>query len=528
MYVIQCLMILWLSGGVWSNPGKYENEVCRGNTACTLSVRTKALISNDSCWVCHLLHATPAVHPYRPGNYSPCAAALTPECPDGNCPDGQEGLKDRVLLNKLLTVMSLIWAKDTNQVLDQDQFSRRTAIKDLPEELRSSVTEFPGSLWVWEGPKGDKVYYPATNCTAFVHEGEVLVPEGEHTTQVITVTETPGVVCVRLRGRENKTYQHLGDSDCEVYWNLYHVLMPVENSMFDGILITSNDLVRPFFRLRFADFSLPHGYWWVCGNKAYSRWPRFATGSCYVGAVSPSIAVHPSHSLFKTPRSMGRHKRDLDQVDTYGNHLKHTWLGYDVFNGYVMENPWTARGEGIGLSASLWGGVSASLMKINYLAWALQNVANDTAVSVALVGHDLKLMRTELMSHRLALDILLAEKGGLCHVVNTSCCFLVPDHYENYTHLAEELRGLVPQPPTPTTLDLVFEDWANFLGHVTTGFLMSLVKMFLPFLIPVILLYLGFTLLRVLIACVRSRLAAAKARPQATQFVQLITLKRRA
>ena len=48
------------------------------------------------------------------------------------------------------------------------------------------------------------------------------------------------------------------------------------------------------------------------------------------------------------------------------------------------------------------------------------------------------------MQHQVALDIVLAEKGGLCVLFNTTCCTYIPDniHSSNMTDALEVLKQL--------------------------------------------------------------------------------------
>jgi len=51
----------------------------------------------------------------------------------------------------------------------------------------------------------------------------------------------------------------------------------------------------------------------------------------------------------------------------------------------------------------------------------LEEVANATAEAVAEVNRELIALRTVALQNRLALDYLLASKGGTCALIGTEC-----------------------------------------------------------------------------------------------------------
>ncbi|KAL6467787.1 hypothetical protein MHYP_G00234640 [Metynnis hypsauchen] len=46
----------------------------------------------------------------------------------------------------------------------------------------------------------------------------------------------------------------------------------------------------------------------------------------------------------------------------------------------------------------------------------------------------------------MALDPLLAREGGVCKVLNTLCCFSLPDYYNNITSLIDYMRNSIRPP----------------------------------------------------------------------------------
>uniref|UniRef100_A0A3B3ZEQ0 Uncharacterized protein n=1 Tax=Periophthalmus magnuspinnatus TaxID=409849 RepID=A0A3B3ZEQ0_9GOBI len=63
-----------------------------------------------------------------------------------------------------------------------------------------------------------------------------------------------------------------------------------------------------------------------------------------------------------------------------------------------------------------WG--TRSLNKISGLAWSILQLANETESGLTLVNAEMVAIRTAVIQPRLVLDILLAEKGGVCKLIN--------------------------------------------------------------------------------------------------------------
>lgn len=103
----------------------------------------------------------------------------------------------------------------------------------------------------------------------------------------------------------------------------------------------------------------------------------------------------------------------------------------DRYSGYVLSDPWTTPGANIGWSLFLGEGTTAALNKIKGLAWQVLMLTNETEAALTLINYELAMVRVTVIQNRLALDLLLAEKGGVCRVLNTSCCFHIPDNHVN-------------------------------------------------------------------------------------------------
>uniref|UniRef100_A0A3B4DT81 ERVV2 protein n=1 Tax=Pygocentrus nattereri TaxID=42514 RepID=A0A3B4DT81_PYGNA len=70
-------------------------------------------------------------------------------------------------------------------------------------------------------------------------------------------------------------------------------------------------------------------------------------------------------------------------------------------------------------------------------------LANETEKALTLVNTEMAAIRQAVLQNRMALDLLLAKEGGVCKVLNTSCCFSLPDYYRNMSDLIAHMRASI-------------------------------------------------------------------------------------
>lgn len=389
----------------------------------------------------------------------------------------------------MLTMMDSVWLNETGE-----QTYRRFGNFDNDKIEPELVSPWPVSLTTDQTiPHTAK---PFTVCNA----NNLPLKQSQRDLETQLVPRALGHVCLSIKAHPNDhtVRKQLGPSKCQYYLNATYGWDEPDNireeytqSIFGPeaqratkIYSTGIYLGGKYFpRIRFSsiptsnlNFALPMGLYWVCGVTAYTSWPDRAIGTCYIAAVTPAMYnLHKEH--FSSNKSH-RHKRGM----TY------TPGGMTKYNGYVMANPWTGQGATVGLTFSLWGRVIAALQKIKGLAFEVQGIANETANAMTSMNSEIKHMRSELFTQRLALDLVFAQERGLCKVVNTSCCFLIPDEYDGISKYIENLRHAIPNPPLPTAFDNFLNDFEDRFGATMSKILMAALRFGLPFLVPVIVL----------------------------------------
>lgn len=151
---------------------------------------------------------------------------------------------------------------------------------------------------------------------------------------------------------------------------------------------------------------------WTCGGIAHyhldaGEWQ----GCCYPSLISTGTTILSNQGKEITGVGPGKNRTKRHLGDS---------TRPDRYNGYQTADPWTSPWENVGwsLAGLLTGaGTTIVLNKINGLAWQVLSLENDTSYAFQIVGDELKKMREAVIQHRLVLDMLTAEKGGLCKML---------------------------------------------------------------------------------------------------------------
>ncbi|XDV48269.1 hypothetical protein PO909_017714 [Leuciscus waleckii] len=200
---------------------------------------------------------------------------------------------------------------------------------------------------------------------------------------------------------------------------------------------------------------------WVCGDRAYHRLPRKDwSGCCYPALMNVGTSVY-------LPSKVG--KREKRDVKILPEALPNSYAGY------TLTDPWTTPGANIGWSIFLGVGTTVAINKINGLAWTVLAIANSTENAFTLINDEMKQVREALVQNRLVLDMVTAERGGVCKMLGVSCCFNIPDYSDNITNIIEHMRKAVKEPPKATD-----SEWVGWLMSAWSGWFYRIIQTVLP------------------------------------------------
>ena len=80
--------------------------------------------------------------------------------------------------------------------------------------------------------------------------------------------------------------------------------------------------------------------------------------------------------------------------------------------------------------------------RINYVHYNVQRLGNYTEAGFEAVHSQLKATSLMTFQNRIALDFLLAEKGGVCALFGEMCCTFIPNNTDDGGKLTQVIEGL--------------------------------------------------------------------------------------
>ncbi|XP_072439759.1 uncharacterized protein [Chiloscyllium punctatum] len=180
--------------------------------------------------------------------------------------------------------------------------------------------------------------------------------------------------------------------------------------------------------------------WWYCGGRILRpSLPPDWRGIC----VIVQLAI-PFTLAFEKEKAVviknERNKRSL--LDTsFDNRIYLNSIG--VPRG--VPNEFKARNQiAAGFESALfwWVTVNKNVNWINYIFYNQQRFINYTRDAVKGISEQLGAISRMAWDNRLALDMILAEKGGVCVMLGCSCCTFIPNNTAPDGSISRSLRGL--------------------------------------------------------------------------------------
>ncbi len=74
-------------------------------------------------------------------------------------------------------------------------------------------------------------------------------------------------------------------------------------------------------------------------------------------------------------------------------------------------------------------GTTVTINKVNGLAWTVLAIANATENALSMINDEMRHLREAVIQNRLVLDLLTAEKGGVCKMLRLFLSFLTVPLY---------------------------------------------------------------------------------------------------
>uniref|UniRef100_A0A8C7YFR6 Uncharacterized protein n=1 Tax=Oryzias sinensis TaxID=183150 RepID=A0A8C7YFR6_9TELE len=199
--------------------------------------------------------------------------------------------------------------------------------------------------------------------------------------------------------------------------------------------------------------------WIWCGtNQIFDRLPLNAAGQCALTTLILPVSIWPialtgvAPPLTKQPiwRWSKRETGWMGQNDpTYIDSLG---VPRDVPDEDKLVNQVASGFENI----FLWITPNKNVDRINYIHYNVQNLGNYTATSLMA------------FQNRIALDMLLGEKSGVCGIFGDQCCTFIPNNTQaggKLTVAIEGMRTLNKKMKEHSGVDTsMWDDWMKVFG----------------------------------------------------------------
>uniref|UniRef100_A0A1A8GNV3 Novel protein similar to envelope protein (Env), Uncharacterized protein n=1 Tax=Nothobranchius korthausae TaxID=1143690 RepID=A0A1A8GNV3_9TELE len=207
--------------------------------------------------------------------------------------------------------------------------------------------------------------------------------------------------------------------------------------------------------------------WWWCGtHKLYDGFPDNSSGTCALITLILPVSVTPVLPSKYPYRDVDNGLRRKRSLPTFHNPTYIDAIGVPrgVPDEYKLADQVAAGFESI----FLWITPNKNVDRINYIHFNVQLLGNYTRVALEAVHQQLS--KTSLMAfqNRIAVDMLLAEKGGVCAIFGQSCCVFIPNNTAadgSLTKAIDGLRTLTDTMKSHSGVDTtLWESWMDVFG----------------------------------------------------------------
>lgn len=175
------------------------------------------------------------------------------------------------------------------------------------------------------------------------------------------------------------------------------------------------------------------GTYFICGDKGYTWLPQGWSGTCYIAFLLPPTYTAPAdyHEIEPLTVYNRRRRGVIDTEDTAGQEAG------DFFAGVIP----------------FWGPMVNS-RNIRHLTRVVQNTIDATAGALSNLTAEVVADRLMTLQNRIVLDIVLADRGGVCRLISTSCCVFIPNNAPTVYQAIAKLHKMSSQ------LDMDKGEWS--------------------------------------------------------------------
>ncbi|XP_069087146.1 endogenous retrovirus group PABLB member 1 Env polyprotein-like [Pleurodeles waltl] len=142
------------------------------------------------------------------------------------------------------------------------------------------------------------------------------------------------------------------------------------------------------------------GTYFICHDRAFTWLPPDFSGTCFVSLLLP-----PTYTAAADYHKTRIVRGVFSEEDTAGQEFG------DFVKGFLP----------------FWGQIGNS-RSIRQLIRVVESTVAETAGALGNLTAELQSDRLMTLQNRVALDVILADQGGVCTLIQSSCCVFVPDN----------------------------------------------------------------------------------------------------
>ncbi|KAK0134302.1 Syncytin-A [Merluccius polli] len=192
------------------------------------------------------------------------------------------------------------------------------------------------------------------------------------------------------------------------------------------------------FRFARADIFL------LCGKRLYPRLPENWGGLC--APVRLRVPITMTGFLRNATVPARRRREAADQWDLSTDstvYMDAIGIPRGVPDRYKLADNIAAGFENIPLWSAIFPVTpTKNVDRINYVHYNVQKLSNLTRDAIEGLSEQLSATSLMAVQNRMALDMLLAEKGGVCSMFGEQCCTFIPNNTAPDGSVSKALAGL--------------------------------------------------------------------------------------
>uniref|UniRef100_A0AAZ3P3C0 Envelope polyprotein n=1 Tax=Oncorhynchus tshawytscha TaxID=74940 RepID=A0AAZ3P3C0_ONCTS len=187
--------------------------------------------------------------------------------------------------------------------------------------------------------------------------------------------------------------------------------------------------------------------WWWCGSTVlFDKLPSNSTGRCALVTLLLPVSIYPigAEDLVLriqgvNPGYRGRSRRDTTPSSGDPSYIDAIGVPRGVPDEYKLIDQVAAGFES---SICWWCTINKNVDRINYIHYNVQRLGNWTQQGFEAVHGQLAATSLMAFQNRIAIDMLLSEKGGVCSMFGDQCCTFIPNNTASDGSLTVALEGL--------------------------------------------------------------------------------------